>query len=122
MVPEAVVMAASISLPRSPFRVASQWVHTDPDEYNDIAAKSFAAKQHFDAGIYSDPIAGIRLYMAWAKIAGASEGGGVGVDAAGGSGIGCGGAKFKAFCRKHSLAEPRMRMFVQQVNNLTRAI
>jgi hypothetical protein len=83
--------------------------HTSPDDYNEIASKSFASKQFFDAGIYSDPIAGVRLYMAWTKI---SEQAPLAGD---GSRGGSGGAKYKAFCFKHSLAEPRMRMFVQQV-------
>ena len=31
---EAVIIAAALSLPKSPFRVASTSIHTDPDEYN----------------------------------------------------------------------------------------
>ena len=38
---EAAVMAASLSMPKSPFRIASPMIHTDPDEFNYIVQQTF---------------------------------------------------------------------------------
>lgn len=42
---EAAAMAAILSSASSPFRKASQILHSDPDEYNSIVGKSFVRKR-----------------------------------------------------------------------------
>jgi hypothetical protein len=66
VVPEAIVMAAAMTMARLPFRIASPLVHKDPDEYNEIVRASMAGKYHFDAGCYSDPIMMTNVYT-WFK-------------------------------------------------------
>jgi len=61
VLPEALMMAAGLAS-QSPWRIGNPLVH-EPDEYNMIAGKSFLSKSKFDGGIYSDPIAKVRLLM-----------------------------------------------------------
>ena len=53
---EAVIMAAALSLPKSPFRIACALIHSDPDEYNKIVKDSFFAKSRLDRGHLSEPL------------------------------------------------------------------
>ena len=61
VLPEAIAVAAALSLPREPFRVASPLIHKDPDEYNAIVRETTAARNRFDGGTYSEPIMLVRL-------------------------------------------------------------
>ena len=53
---EAVIMAAALSLPKSPFRIACALIHSDPDEYNKIVKDSFFARSRLDRGHLSEPL------------------------------------------------------------------
>ena len=53
---EAVIMAAALSLPKSPFRIACALIHSDPDEYNKIVKESFFARSRLDRGHLSEPL------------------------------------------------------------------
>lgn len=61
---EACVVAAALSLPKTLFRIASPFVHTDPDEYNEIVRKSFLAACAFDGGQLSEPLMMVSVYAA----------------------------------------------------------
>jgi HrpA-like RNA helicase len=67
-VPEALVLAAALTLARSPFRIASPLVHKDPDEYNHIARLSFCGQVNFDRGLYSTPLQLLSVYSWWRHI------------------------------------------------------
>jgi len=62
---EAIILAAALSLPRSPFRVANPLIHTDPDEYNRIVQMTVMGNQLFDNWIYSQPIMLLRMLIIW---------------------------------------------------------
>ena len=53
---EAIIMAAALSLPKSPFRIACALIHLDPDEFNKIVKDSFFAKSRLDRGHLSEPL------------------------------------------------------------------
>jgi HrpA-like RNA helicase len=57
---EAVVIAAALSLPKSPFRFANS-IYVDPDEYHSILRSTFLTRLEFDCGAYSQPIMLMRL-------------------------------------------------------------
>ena len=50
---DGVIIATALSLPRSPFRIASPFIHKDPKVYNELVQKTFLAAVHFDKGAYS---------------------------------------------------------------------
>jgi hypothetical protein len=58
---EAVIIAAACAQPRTPFRIVSPLVYTDPDEYNDLVRAGFNGRLHFDRGMYSEPLAYVAL-------------------------------------------------------------
>ena len=66
-------LAATLSQPRSPWRVASPLIHQDPREYNEIASRSFVSRHRWDAGTQSEPIALLRLSRAYATLVTASS-------------------------------------------------
>ncbi|KAJ1458668.1 hypothetical protein M885DRAFT_428282, partial [Pelagophyceae sp. CCMP2097] len=88
-------VAAALSQPRTPFRVASPLVHLDPDDFNQIMREGLFARSRFDAGTYSDPVALVRLEKAYSEAA----------------------DKY-AFCRAHSLAAARTRQLTQSMDHL----
>ena len=65
---EAIVLAAALSLPRSPFRIANPLIHTNPDEYNYIVRITFMGNHTFDNGTYSQPIMLLRMLIVWRSL------------------------------------------------------
>lgn len=57
---EAVQLAATLSQPKPPFRVASRLAY-DVDKYNAVASSSFGSRLAWDAGVGSEPIAILRI-------------------------------------------------------------
>jgi len=92
-------VAAALSQPRTPFRVASPLVHLDPDDFNQIMREGLFARSRFDAGTYSDPVALVRLEKAYSEAA----------------------DKY-AFCRAHSLAAARTRQLTQSMDHLRKRV
>jgi HrpA-like RNA helicase len=62
---EVVIMAASLSLPKSPFRIASSLIHTDPDEYNKIVRDGFFSRSRLDRGHLSEPLMLMGALFEW---------------------------------------------------------
>ena len=52
--PDAVVLIASMMLPRMPFKLASPLFHTDPNEYHEILSSHLVGRTAFDSGMYSE--------------------------------------------------------------------
>jgi len=65
VLPEAIGLAAILSLPQNPFRVATPLIHKDPCEYHDILMTTMVTKADLDGGIYSDTLATLRLLSVW---------------------------------------------------------
>ena len=93
--PVAAAAAAVLSLPRSPLRIANPLVHQDPDEYNALVRDGLLARQRFDAGSYSEPLALARLDAAYASSLDRSS-----------------------FCRAHCLAHGRAKQCAQACYHL----
>jgi HrpA-like RNA helicase len=70
---EGVMVAAALSLPQRPFRVASPLVHKDPAEYNAIVQRIFLAASTFDRGDYSEPLMLMNLLVAWRGLGGVGQ-------------------------------------------------
>ncbi|CAM9943012.1 unnamed protein product, partial [Phaeothamnion confervicola] len=99
VLPEAIVLAAALSLPRSPFRITSPLIHDDPDEYNKIVAETMAAQAAFDAGFYSEPL--MLLRVLWEHEHTKDR---------------------NAFCMKHSLAHARMKQLRSTADHLRKRV
>ncbi|KAH8065357.1 hypothetical protein JL721_8316 [Aureococcus anophagefferens] len=56
MLGDATTLAAALSLPKSPWRIANPLVHDDPDEYRAIATASLS-RCRWDKGMHSEPVA-----------------------------------------------------------------
>jgi len=65
--PEAIALSAIGSVEQSPFRVASSLVLKDPAEYHRVMLTSFSSKAYFDGGLYSEPLALLRLLAVYTK-------------------------------------------------------
>jgi len=63
--PEAVALASVMSMPQSPFRVATPLIHKDPDEYHAILMGAIGTKSALDGGLLSEPLALVRLLSIW---------------------------------------------------------
>ncbi len=59
---EACIVAASLSLPKSLFRVASPLIHP-VEEFNSIVRQTFLAAHEFDGGVYSEPIMMLKMFI-----------------------------------------------------------
>ena len=95
---EAVVMAASLSQPKSLFRIASPMIHTDPNEYNAIVQRTFLGCVELDGGMYSEPIMYLNMFMAWQRMKDFNE--------------------REAWLQKYGIVRARMRQFVSVAANL----
>ena len=62
---EGVVIAAALSLAKSPYRQAIPLIHTDPIEYNEIVRIITLSQLKYDGGLYSQPIMYLQLYADW---------------------------------------------------------
>ncbi len=60
-VPEAICMAAVLTTPKLPFRIANPIIHDDPHTFNEIGGRVMLSKEHFDNGLYSEPLMLVRL-------------------------------------------------------------
>ena len=69
---EGVMLAAAVSLPKSPYRIASKFVHSDA-EYNSIVNQIFLSSCYFDNGAYSEPLMLINLLMNWRNMSSKSK-------------------------------------------------
>lgn len=95
--PEAIVAAAALAQPKSPFRIAHPIIHTDPMEYNSIIRQTFLGANHFDQGTYSDPIMMINLMSTWITSNPQQQ--------------------FK-LCQQHGFVSARMKHFVSFANHM----
>lgn len=59
--PEAIELAAVLSFPKSPWLMSNAVVHA-PGSFNNGSSKTFASKNVFDAGLYSEPL-GKRIFI-----------------------------------------------------------
>ena len=98
VLPEAIALAGSLSLPKMPWRITTPLIHDDPVEFNKIASTTLYARAHWDAGICSEPLALLRVLRAYEQMRAPM-------------------AKH-TFCMKHSLADVRMRQFSAQCQHL----
>eukprot|EP00603_Paraphysomonas_imperforata_P009533 CAMPEP_0114465236 /NCGR_PEP_ID=MMETSP0104-20121206/8383_1 /TAXON_ID=37642 ORGANISM="Paraphysomonas imperforata, Strain PA2" /NCGR_SAMPLE_ID=MMETSP0104 /ASSEMBLY_ACC=CAM_ASM_000202 /LENGTH=1658 /DNA_ID=CAMNT_0001638425 /DNA_START=38 /DNA_END=5014 /DNA_ORIENTATION=+ len=62
------IVAAALSLPRSPFRIASPIVHKDPKVFNGLVQKTFLAAVKFDKGAYSEPLMLLEVLKEYRKL------------------------------------------------------
>ena len=95
MLGDATTLAAALSLPKSPWRIANPLVHDDPDEYAAIATASYLSRCRWDKGMHSEPVALVRLARAFDKTKNA-----------------------RAFCAAHNVVESRSRQLASSANNL----
>ena len=65
---DGIIIAAALTLPRTPFRIASPFIHKDPTVYNQLVRKTFLAAVGFDKGSYSEPIMLLELLLAYRKL------------------------------------------------------
>ena len=65
---DAANLAIALTQPKSPFRIASPIIHTDPSEYNDIVKTIFLSSSKFDQGLYSDPLMLLNLLKEWRSL------------------------------------------------------
>jgi hypothetical protein len=96
--PEAVVLAASLSQPKSLFRIASPMVHTDPNEYNAIVQQTFLGCVELDNGAYSEPIMYLNMYIQWQAMTDMNE--------------------REAWLAKHGVVRSRIRQFASVAKHL----
>lgn len=57
---EAIQLAAILSFPQSPWAISNPLYH-DVNTFNEIASKTFMSRCTFDAGLYSEPMATVKL-------------------------------------------------------------
>ena len=65
---EGAMLAAALTLPKSPFRIASPLVHKDPAVYNAIVQKIFLGASAFDQCLYSQPLMLVNLLHVWREM------------------------------------------------------
>jgi HrpA-like RNA helicase len=65
---DAAKLAIALTQPKSPFRIASPIVHTDPTVYNDIVKTIFLSSHEFDNGQYSEPLMLLNLLYEWRQL------------------------------------------------------
>ena len=53
---EAIEMAAIMAFPKSPFQISNPLIHS-VSKYNESTAETYASRCHFDANLYSEPLA-----------------------------------------------------------------
>ena len=93
---DAALLAAALSAPRSPWRVANPLVHVDPDEYARVATASYLSRCAWDAGLHSEPLALLRLARAFKR------------------------KGTRAFCAAHNVVDGRARQLVTSGATLLR--
>ncbi|CAB9524055.1 Probable ATP-dependent RNA helicase spindle-E [Seminavis robusta] len=64
---EAIEMASVMSFPKTPFQITSPLIHS-PAEFNEISAATFVSRSHWDANLYSDPLAMMNLMWEYERV------------------------------------------------------
>jgi len=96
---EAIEMAAMMSVPKTPFQIASpMWL--TPGRFNKTAAQTYASKCRFDAGLYSGPMG--LMNALWEYVSD--------------------GSRLYPFCKKHNLAPKRWQQVISSRNSLRRRV
>ena len=101
LVPEAVVLGAALTLPRTPFRIAYPLVQTDPDDYNEVVKQTMAGRHALDRGWYSEPLMLMNAYDRYSSLSGQAA---------------------SKFCARHGLVVGQMRRFCSTVQSLRKAV
>jgi superfamily II DNA/RNA helicase len=91
---EVIELAATLSFPKSPFQLSNPLIH-DPHVYNDITSATYQAKCHFDANLYSDPMALMNVLWDYDMVTQKTQ-----------------------FCKQYRLAMPRLQQLVSTRNSL----
>ena len=60
---QATILASALSQPKSLFRIASRYIHKDPDELNSIVSNVLSGVSRLDAGTYSEPLMHLRAFI-----------------------------------------------------------
>lgn len=96
--PEAIQLAAILSFPKTPWAVSSPMYH-DTDTFNEIVSKTFVSRCHFDAGLFSEPMAISNLLHAYSSC-----------------------KDKKQFCWKHKVVASRMGHLHGTIESLKRRV
>jgi len=96
--PEAIELAAILSFPKTPWAVSSPMYH-DTDTFNEIVSKTFVSRCHFDAGLFSEPMAISNLLHAYSSC-----------------------KDKKQFCWKHKVVASRMGHLHGTIESLKRRV
>ncbi len=99
--PEAICVAAVLTAPKLPFRIANPIIHDDPHIFNDIGGRVMLSKEHFDNGLYSDPLMLVKLIAVYNSM-----------DA----------KRHHDFCIKWSLSHARFRQLLSTVHALQKRV
>jgi hypothetical protein len=97
---EAVVLAAALTLPKSPFRYANA-MYSDPEEFSAIVRAKFLSAAEFDGGAYSEPIALLNLLRKWRTLDARS---------------------IPGFCHKRGLLQAVMKQFKSMSDHLAHTV
>jgi len=100
VVEEAIVLAAALTLPKSPFRYANA-MYSSPEEYNSIIRAKFLSAAEYDAGAYSEPIALMNLLNKWRTL---------------------NQRQYPAFCFKRGLVQAVMKQFRSMADHLAHTV
>lgn len=95
---EAIQLAGVLSFPQAPWIMSNPLIH-EPSDYNDQVGKAYVSRCHFDANLFSEPLAVMNLLWEYSQA-----------------------PKKGSFCRQYSLYEPRLRRMVNICENLQRRV
>jgi HrpA-like RNA helicase len=101
IVNEAVIIAAALQLPQTPFSFPSPYVIKDHTLFNSWRQKTFLKMTEFDEGSYSEPIMLLNVYLSWSSLSLEMD-------------------RTKAWCQKNSLDFRLFRQWIDNVKNLRR--
>ena len=65
---EAAVLVSALSQAKTMFRIASHFIHKDPDEFHSIAKHTFLGAVKLDSNIYSEPIMYLNAYIQYSQL------------------------------------------------------
>ena len=102
---EAIIIAAALSLQKSPYRQALPLIHTDPAEYNEIVRLITLSQLHFDGGLLSQPLMMLQLYVHWSQVVAHQS-----------------SYKQNKFCFQHGLVLTRMKQYDAMVQSTARRV
>lgn len=67
IVDEAIIIAAALQLPKTPFRLPSPYVAKDSSDFNIRRQEVFLTMTSYDMGSYSEPIMLLNVYLDWQR-------------------------------------------------------